>query len=80
MEVPAVTAVKSRDVGRKRTKQLPDSGTIQITLRIPVEIVRQLDAEVERIARENFGTTVERTEIIRRMIIESLARRSKRSK
>jgi hypothetical protein len=75
-----VTAVKSRRVGRKPKNPLPERGTVQITLRIPVEIVRELDAEVERIADKNFGAKVERNEIIRSMIIEALKHRSRSAK
>jgi hypothetical protein len=56
-------------VGRKRTKELPASGGYQVTLRFPVEIVRQLDAEAERIRNETFGAAVERTEMIRRLVV-----------
>jgi hypothetical protein len=80
METNAPTAVKSGGLGRPRTKQLPDTGTVQITFRLPVEIVRQLDAEAERIARENFGVNVERTEIIRQIVVDAMGKRSKRPK
>jgi hypothetical protein len=75
------TAVKSRpDLGRKRTKPTPQTGTVQITFRLDVDAVRQIDAEAERIARENPGLSIGRTEIIRMLITESLVRRAKRGK
>jgi hypothetical protein len=80
MDLTAKHAVHSGDVGRKRIKPTPDRGTVQITFRLDVDVVRQLDAEAERIARENPGLTVGRTEILRMFINESLARRSRRSK
>lgn len=80
MEGNAQTAVKSGGLGRPRKNPLPTTGTVQITFRLPVEIVRQLDAEAERIARENFGVNVERTEIIRQIVVDAMAKRNKRPK
>lgn len=78
MEETAQRAVKSGGVGRPRKNPLPETGTVQITFRLPVEVVRKLDAEVERIARENFGVKVERTEIVRRIVTDALMKRGKR--
>lgn len=73
-------ALTSGRLGRKRIKPTPTTGTVQITFRLDVETVRQLDAESERIARENPGLTVGRTEVLRMLVNESLARRTKRAK
>jgi hypothetical protein len=75
MELTARTAIKSADVGRKRTKPLPKSGTVQITFRLPVETVKQIDAEAARIAEEHPGLNIERVEVIRMFIAEALTRR-----
>lgn len=77
----ATAAVRSRreaDLGRKRTKPTPETGTAQITFRLAVDVLRQIDAEAARIGRENPHLVVGRTEIIRMLINESLARRNKR--
>lgn len=68
------------DMGRKRTKPTPDEGTVQITFRLDVDIVRQLDAEAERIGRENPGLVVGRTDVLRMLVTDGLARRAKRTK
>jgi hypothetical protein len=70
-------AVTFSRLGRKRVKPTPTTGTVQITFRLDVDTVRQIDAEAERIARENPGLTIGRTEILRMFINEALARRTK---
>ncbi len=76
----AVTSRPETDVGRKRTKPTPDAGTDQVTLRLSVDTLRQLDAEAEKIARETGGVRVGRTDLIRAAIDDWLDRRSKRRK
>ncbi len=74
------TAVKSAadEMGRKRTKPTPDEGTVQITFRLDVDLVRQIDAEAERIGRENHGVVVGRTDLLRSLVVEALKRLNKR--
>jgi hypothetical protein len=67
-------------VGRKRTKPTPDAGTVQVTLRLDVELLHALDREAERVSAANPGLKVGRTDVMRMLITEGIAVRSKRGK
>jgi len=75
----SVTAprVRSPSVARKRTRDLPASGTVPITFRLDVAVARNLDAEAARVNAANPGLKVERTDIVRMLIAEALAARAK---
>jgi hypothetical protein len=65
-------------LGRKRTKPTPDEGTVPITFRLDVELVRALDREAERIGAANPGLKIGRTDALRMLLVEALAGRKPR--
>jgi hypothetical protein len=53
---------------------------MQVTLRLDVDLLHALDREADRIMAANPGLKVGRTDVMRMLITEGIAARSKRGK
>jgi hypothetical protein len=72
MKATAV-ALSLPTVGRKRTKKFEPGETMPVSFRLDAEVAAELDAEADRLTREN-GFLVTRTDVIRRWLREAAQR------
>jgi hypothetical protein len=69
------TGVRSRAVGRKRTRPVKLGEQMHLSFLVDAEIIQAADDEADRLTREH-DITVTRTDVIRRWLKEA-ARRSR---
>lgn len=69
------------EVARAGRPKKPDGAVPTTSLRIPPDLLAEVDAERERIEAERPGMTVTRADAIRVLLVEALtARKAKRSR
>jgi hypothetical protein len=61
--------------GPKRRAELDADKMVNTTIRVPVELLLQLDAEAARLARETGIRTLNRSDLARALLAEALAAR-----
>jgi hypothetical protein len=66
--------------GPKRRHEIDPTRLTNTTCRLPVALISQIDAEAERVARENGGLLVNRSDVMRVLLQEALAARASQQK